>query len=296
MSVWHDKCFISFELYRALETGSLGVSREINKGKLGIYVVTFRILGENHKKRTIIYNYLYYPEIFLNCLLAYSLIRYNLKKSITFSEWGDYLIIIDKDLLSIADNQTILSYNNINESYTRRVDYLISEFSTSPFHNLYDILDILKMMNYIADNESMAHLLHLIHNKSISPFIKVVMKGCENVDLICNELSNEFVDNYIKLMNSSVFMVRDLNLLKENLSKLNYDVNEGAQKWRGQVNSMNNFLSFWDCDFRNSLYDHHCYHIDNGRLDYGLLPRNKFSFKNIHKNLGQVRWYSISSC
>lgn len=151
-------------------------------------------------------------------------------------------------------------------------------------------------MNYIADNESMAHLLHLIYNKSISTFIKVVMKGCENVDLICNELSNEFVDNYIKLMNSCVFMVRDLNLLKENLSKMDYDVNEGAQKWRGQVNSMNNFLSFWDCDFRNSLYDHHCYHIDNGRLDYGLLPRNKFSFKNIHKNLGQVRWYSISSC
>lgn len=50
MSVWHDKCFISCELYRALETGSLGVSREINKGKLGIYVVTFRILGENNKK------------------------------------------------------------------------------------------------------------------------------------------------------------------------------------------------------------------------------------------------------
>jgi DNA-directed RNA polymerase len=58
---------------------------------------------------------------------------------------------------------------------------------------------------------------------------------------------------------------------------------------------MNNFLTCFDIDFRNSLYKHNQYHISNRGLDPKFsLRKSSFSFRNIHQNIGGVRWYSTS--
>ncbi len=47
--------------------------------------------------------------------------------------------------------------------------------------------------------------------------------------------------------------------------------------------------------FRNSLYNHHRYHIKNGNISKRFkLSKRKFSFNNIHMNIGNVRWYSVN--
>jgi hypothetical protein len=69
-------------------------------------------------------------------------------------------------------------------------------------------------------------------------------------------------------------------------------INAGPQKWRGQVSSINNKLLCLDVDFRNSLYNHSVYHSALNKP----IPKDRFSFKNIHMNLGNVRWFSSGRC
>ena len=48
---------------------------------------------------------------------------------------------------------------------------------------------------------------------------------------------------------------------------------------------MKNFLCCIDIDYRNSLYEHNMYHIDNNKLMLKYyIQREKFSYKNIHRN------------
>ncbi len=56
---------------------------------------------------------------------------------------------------------------------------------------------------------------------------------------------------------------------------------------------MNSFLCCLDEDYRNNLSKHHLNRIYNGYiLHNSKLARSKFSFKNIHMNLGNIRLYS----
>ena len=58
---------------------------------------------------------------------------------------------------------------------------------------------------------------------------------------------------------------------------------------------MNNFLTIYDVDFRNSLYRHNQYHVKNGTIDSKYsLTKSHFSYRNIHQNISGVRWYSTS--
>ena len=46
----------------------------------------------------LIYNYIYYSDIFTDSILAYWMIKNNFKNSLTFSVWGGFLTIIDSEL------------------------------------------------------------------------------------------------------------------------------------------------------------------------------------------------------
>ena len=68
-------------------------------------------------------------------------------------------------------------------------------------------------------------------------------------------------------------------------------ISEGPQKWRGQINSMQSFLTLLDSDFRNSLLDQALYHKNNGELGFYFELHNKsYFFKNVHMNLGNMKW------
>jgi hypothetical protein len=82
--------------------------------------------------------------------------------------------------------------------------------------------------------------------------------------------------------------------LLKNISDKGYTVTQGPQAWRGQINSINNFLNYLDVDYRKSLYNHSILHYSKGNLDNSwkdeTLTKKHFSFRNIHQNLGNVRW------
>jgi hypothetical protein len=76
---------------------------------------------------------------------------------------------------------------------------------------------------------------------------------------------------------------------------LSYDkgVNPGPQKWRGQSDSLSYIIDSIDGDFRRSMNRHNQYHVNMGTIPRNsLIGRSKFSYQNIHLNIGNVRRYS----
>jgi hypothetical protein len=71
-----DNCLFTPELLAALlkcPVNSSKSQRQVVKNKEGIYLITFRII--NKEKRTLIYNYIYYNDLFYLTLIVYFLVR-----------------------------------------------------------------------------------------------------------------------------------------------------------------------------------------------------------------------------
>src|ERR1700732_998549 len=68
-----EKYLISNDLHNVLLTSKLENSTNIISKNNGIYIVAVRLL--NQENRTIIYNYIYYPSIFIETLVAFLLFR-----------------------------------------------------------------------------------------------------------------------------------------------------------------------------------------------------------------------------
>lgn len=71
-TLYKDKYIISPELHKALEGEKLNDNRKVSKD-LGIYLLAVRLL--NKQEGTIVYNYIYYPSIFLETFLTYIMTR-----------------------------------------------------------------------------------------------------------------------------------------------------------------------------------------------------------------------------
>jgi hypothetical protein len=91
-----------------------------------------------------------------------------------------------------------------------------------------------------------------------------------------------------------VFVIDDKELFINSIREKGYNINEGPQQWRGQINSINSFLNYLDTDYRESLYNHYNYHLCNETLpDYAKyypLKKEHFYFTNIHQYLGNIKW------
>ena len=101
-----DNCLFSPELLAALLKCPVNCSksqRQVIKNKEGIYLITFRII--NKEKRILIYNYIYYNDLFYLTLIVYFLVR-NYFITENKHEWGKYLVILDNKFLN---------YNNVSK-------------------------------------------------------------------------------------------------------------------------------------------------------------------------------------
>ena len=114
---------------------------------------------------------------------------------------------------------------------------------------------------------------------------------CKSVDLNKDnyDQTKEFLSKARKssfqntnILSNIIFVTNDLPGLIKNLEKFN--VNQGIQKSRGQINSMADKLVTIDKAFRLSMYNHALYHDDY------IFNYNDFSSKNIHMNLGYRRY------
>lgn len=92
------------ELHNAL------VSSTLKDKSGGIYLLCFRVLKKGGN--IVIYNYIYYPRIFVNSLLNYLLTKRSFLTSIVFKEWGDYITILDQEILNdLGIDKSVLEYN-----------------------------------------------------------------------------------------------------------------------------------------------------------------------------------------
>lgn len=78
-------------------------NKKIYKNKEGIYLIAFRIL--NKEKKSLVYNYIYYNDLFYLSLIVYFMIR-NYYIAEDNHEWGKYLVILDNKFLD---------YNNVDK-------------------------------------------------------------------------------------------------------------------------------------------------------------------------------------
>jgi len=147
---------------------------------------------------------------------------------------------------------------------------------------------------YVSNYEKMTYLLDYSFNKNYYEYSKIIYNTLCSDKFAKNKL---FLNNDVNLTNSfnnMLFVVKDKQALLESIFDKGYNISQGSQQWRGQINSMNSFLNYLDTDYRNSLYNHSKVHYSKGNLDKSwnsdILTKEHFTFRNIHQNIGNVRW------
>lgn len=160
--------------------------------------------------------------------------------------------------------------------------------------NLKDLVEFSYSLIYISNYEKMTYLFENSFNKNYYEYSKIIYNT-----LCPNKFSDKRIifNNDIELtspFNRLLFVVNDKKTLLKNISNKGYILTQGPQAWRGQINSINSFLNCLDVNYRNSLYNHSMLHYSKGNLDNNwkdeTLTEKHFSFRNIHQNLGNVRW------
>ena len=95
-----DNCLLTLELLAALLKCPVKCNKsqsQVIKNKEGIYLIVFRVL--NNEKISLIYNYIYYNDLFYLTLIVYLLVR-NYFITENNHEWGKYLVILDNKYLN----------------------------------------------------------------------------------------------------------------------------------------------------------------------------------------------------
>jgi len=287
-SNWVSPCsnhyLIDENLHNALVTGHLPQSSQNKKSvsldKFGFYLVAFRILGNNNP--TLIYNYVFYPDIFTDVFLMYSITRFRFIDSWIYNEWGGIFTFIDESLG--YDKKGIIK--DLMHTPDKFNEYLYLEYRNpeSEINNLNINSNVINFLNkrvYIMNLYKMFNILNSIYLRDDRNFMHHLYS--RPLDKIPSNFMLE-----TSILNNSVFIVRDLNKFLNIIKReTSFNLNQGNQKWRGQINSLNSFINCFDQDFRHDLFLYNQYHIDRDNISYALnLPKDLFSFNNIHKKLG----------
>lgn len=303
--------FYSSPLHRSLEEGSFckdfdkggfwyrDVYKDIYKG--GVYVVMFRAFPKDNQIE-LVYNYFYYPTIFTNSIIGYVLNRTDFRNSSLFQEWGDFFCVIDKDLIR-GDfmSKLVNEGTNINDHFKElsfRTPRLIKEEGLENFYMI--MFDLIKRLTNVKELDVLIKYLNYIVNKKYFDFICELFPNYRNNI----EISKITIPKNYYLLKDCLFIVKDLESLikligskytitrgNKELSK--YIFSKGNTKLRAQPNTITSFLDSFDVDYRNNLYNHHLNQIRIGLIPYQCeLPRSKFTSRNVHMNLGTVRYYS----
>jgi hypothetical protein len=286
-------------LHKALLTSTLpnNIVYEKNKpnglSKFDFYIVSFRVVlnkdNNGGYKSVLVYNYLPYNVIFSDVLLQYLITKHRFSNSITFEQYGNFYTIIDDNIGS--SNELITEIKASPNKYNEHLNY------NSEINNMYEHLDNLdysKKFVTITDINNMYNLLNLLYNKDYENFIFSYLKSVkvkDNIDFNPNQLNLDLnIDIDVNLLNSCLFIIKDLEAFIGIIKKNNIEigVNQGPQPRRGCHTTMHNFHSYLDVDFRNCMYKHNTRFSENYSKKL-FLYKNRFSYQNIHMNLGNVR-------
>jgi hypothetical protein len=202
-------------------------------------------------------------------------------------------VFLENDFIDLyVDKENGLSSRRIFPVERKCLDFLKNPGSINTINFKY-VLELVNHLLHINDYNNLALLLDLAYNKKYLNFCDLFYSPLYNKNFNPNLIYN---DNSISInfLNNMVFIVDDKELFINSIREKGYNVNEGPQQWRGHINSMSNFLSHLDSDYRNYLYNHYNYHLCNKTLPYYAryysLKKENFYFINIHHNLGNIKW------
>lgn len=244
----------------------------------------------NKDSRSLVYNYISYPNMFFDSFI-YFLCFWSqfLASPMVYKEPGQFLSVFDKDLNSNpSEDKLILTKGIIN------IEKIVDNIA-NPFYSITstDVLRLITRLVIHTDTSSMSQLLDLAFKKDHVSFAQEVLGSLDNYHIIGRVLSLDKNIEPLNIINGCAFIVKDLEKFISCVRDCNYNLNAGPQPLRGQVNSINSSLSILDMEYRKSLYNHNNYHSNSGYFaGPRKINREKFSFNNIHMNLGGVRWSS----
>lgn len=154
--------FYTAKLHIALNQGEY-------KSESGVYLVSLRLLHKD--SNIIIYNYVYYPDIFVNNILYFLIQKNNFSKSLIYREWGDFLSIIDNNLGDGCFIENIKINSNNSNIYFK--DFLSNKPSYSDIKSYMDVMDVLKKASYIDIGSNMISLIDWAVKKNILSFLRL---------------------------------------------------------------------------------------------------------------------------
>ena len=293
-----NRYLISGDLEHALENGCNITSPKFSNPDAnykGIYLVAFRVIKFKGENVLVYNNNIFYPSVFTWTLVIFIFDKYKINERRYYNGFNNNLFILDQPILaSFAGDVSNMELfkASLLESYKA------IEEQREVILTLYSYMrHLCKSHNVvISDTEKMCLLIELALNRKLRAFLNEVTGY--SVDWIQDLYADK--ESKYNILNRCVFIVEDLALLLSSLKSKGLKVNMGPQKLRGSINSIASSLSLLDSDFRYSLYTHK-YHSSN--LDTsGNNPRfikklgvSKFSFTNIHVNLGLVRYCSTKA-
>lgn len=283
-----DDYIISYDLHFSLESGILHnngvpVTSDTNK----FYVLMIRVL--NKDSRSLVYNYISYPQEFYYTLM-YFLSTRSIATARSYKEPGDLLSIFDKNFVGDPVEDKLMISKSLLD--LEKLIYNMLSFSNS---NTYkETFGIINRLVIHTDTRSMSGLVDLAIKRDHESFVNEILGSLDNYHKLRGVLSRDKNVEPISIINGCVFIVKDIEKFILSVKDNNYNLNAGPQPLRGQINSINYSLSILDTEYRKSLYNHNDYHCNSGKTYTSTLKlkKDRFSFKNIHMDLGGVRWSS----
>jgi hypothetical protein len=287
--LFKDRYIISSELQQALNGDPYSTKAKIiHKDFKGVYLVVFRMSKEKSGLK-LIYSYINYNPLFLESLLVYLFTKKS--TSLPCVDHGQFITIMNmKSMFDIDHTQYDKLYDYYNKEF-----YEYVKNNENKFKSYESILNIMFKLVSPGDVNKMSDLIDFACNKLYFDFVNSILINFEFYKLFNKDIKTSIDWNKKDhdILRGCLFIVPEIKSLIESIESKGYLVNQGSQAWRGQIDSGKSLLDSIDIDFRQSLYNHNKFHYKKGTIDKNsLLTRDKFSYKCVHRVLGNVRWYS----
>ena len=274
-------------LHHAFLTGSL----DWLEGDYNINIIVVRIF--NRGSKVLVYNYASYHSAFF-VPLVYYLANRNVLMSHVFKEPGSFLSLIG--LFGARANMPYLYLNNDQLNYIRRGFRTLATYETANQQMLDYAFKFINTLGYFTNHNHMAELIEIAFSDEYALFLKEIVNNGD-IRKVLDKFSKSDIEHNTSILDGCVFIIKENDMVNflSSIREKGFNINTGSRKYSGSISGMSNYLNTIDQDFRKSLYLHNCYHVKHGNLsNRDILTRKHFSFKNIHMNIGGIRWYSTN--
>lgn len=238
-----------------------------------------KLYNKKSSSSCLTYSYLWYNSIFIKLLLHYIEKLKMLDGKLL--NVNNMLFVIDKLLLNYNTIDDYSDFPNWNLNYV----YKDNLFKL----NLVEIISVFTNNEpTYASSEEILYILDALHKGYNAELVDFLTKNSNILDLYKKEIItlNKKKNYNNNIIFSFFFLVKDLEGLRDNLKALKkVDSNGGPQRKRGMCNLTDFNVLNVDNGFRRSLFL-------NSTLFNSRLTERDFSIKNIHINLGKIRWHS----